>query len=183
MATAFLNTIQRLSSSLIHSFDLFLMSSIPSSPPETPLKPTMAVDNENLTPKSRPSDDPSGTGTKEPAAETPSKDLEQSKPRSVVQVPFTLPHDDHEDTPVQKNVLQIEQIRSDPSTDQTQVADDDRQAEIDTPPSSDPDQPMDWDEFESCYKKVIQKANDEEDALLAEFEKYFEVSQLSLLLF
>jgi hypothetical protein len=183
--------------------------STPHSPPETPLKPAMAVDKENVTPKTRPLQTPSRSsvpeitaksplktaaqqsktrpfelpsrsGIQEPAVGTPSKASQQP-----LQVPSTLPQDDHEDDPVIKEVPPPEQIHSDASDAPTEEAEDDQQAERDTPPSSNPDgplQPMDWDEFEGRYRNAMQKANDEEDALLAEFDKYVEVGQSSIML-
>jgi hypothetical protein len=188
--------------------------STPHSPPETPLKPTMAVDKENATPKAGSFETPSRSGVPEPIAESPSKnaqrpkartfevpsrsgiqetaagtpltDVQQQEPRSEVQIPSTLPHDEHEDGSAANKVPRLEQINSDASEDPTGEAEDDRQAEHDTPPSSNPDQPlqpMDWDEFEGRYKDAMQKANDEEDALLAEFDKYVEVSHTCRLSF
>ena len=214
MTTLFLSTIQRLSNPLIDSFDAFLMSSTPHSPPDTPLKPTMAVDKENVTPKARsfeglsrtgikestaetPSNNvqepkapsfevPSRNGIQEPAAETPSKGVQQPKNCPEVQVPSTLPHNDNEDGPLKTSVPETDLVHANASDIPTEDAADDRRAETDTAPVSCPDQPlqqMDWNDFESRYRDTMQKANDEEDALLAEFDKYVEVSQSFLSLF
>jgi len=181
------------------------MSSTPHSPPETPLKPAIAVDNGNLAPNARsfeapskagvqePASEtasknsqqpnarsfeiPSRSGIQEPAAETPSKKFQQSKPRSEVQCPSTLPHDEPEDGSANKPVPEIEQIHPDASVDPTEEAEDDHQVETETLPVSNPDQPlppMDWEEFEGRYRDAMQTANDEEDALLVEFDKYVE---------
>jgi hypothetical protein len=162
----------------------------------------MAVDKENVTPNARSFKGPSRTGIKESTAETPSKNVQEPKVPSFevpsrsgiqepkncpeVQVPSTLPHDDDEDGPVKTSVPQTDLVHSDASDIPTEDAEDDRRAETGTAPISSPDQSlqqMDWNEFENRYRDTMQKANDEEDALLAEFDKYVEVSQSFLSFF
>jgi hypothetical protein len=157
------------------------MSSTPHSPPETPLKPTMAVDNETLTPKRRPLDTPSKNGAKRTVDENPSKGVEQPKPGPEVYVPSTLSPDDNEDRPANQNVHQVEQACSDNISEaQTERVEEDTEVETEVTEPDNPNTelpPMDWVDFENRYSEAIQKANDEEDKLLAEFEKYAEVGQ------
>lgn len=184
------------------------MSTTPHSPPETPPKPAMALDNGNLTPKARSFENPPGNGGQEPASEAPSKNSQQPKahplevpsrsgmqepvaethskktqqpnPRSEAQVSSTLPHDGPKDGLVNKTVPEIEQIHSDASESPTEEAEDDHQAETEILPVLNPNEPlppMDWEEFEGRYRDAMKKANDDEDTLLEEFDKYVEVSK------
>lgn len=155
------------------------MSSTPHSPPETPLKPAMALDNENLTLKVRSSNTPSKPEPKRSSPESPSKTIKQSQIVSEVQVPSTLPQHDEEDGPVDKDVPQVEQIHSDPSEDPTEKIEDDREVEAaDAQPDPNAELPeMDWAEFQDRYREAIDKADEKEGKLLEEFEKYFEVGQ------
>jgi hypothetical protein len=153
------------------------MSLTPHSPPETPLKSTMAVDTENLSPKVRSSGTPPKIDVKRVAPEPPSNEIRPFRSSSEIQVPPTLLHDDHEDGPVDKNVLQVEQIRSGSSENPTEATEDDREGDTEgaEPDSNAELPPMDWANFQHRYKEAILKANEDEDRLLAEFEKYFEV--------
>ena len=76
-------------------------------------------------------------------------------------------------------------MHPDPSEDLTKVTEDGREVETEgTEPDSNTElQPMDWLDFDSRYRDAIQKAYEEEDALLLEFEKYVEVSRSFVLLF
>lgn len=160
---------------MTEALDLVLMSTTPHSPPQTPLKPTMAVDQENLTTNIQPSDIPMSNDPQRPPAETPSKTTKQSRSNSEVQVPSTLPHYAHG----HEAVRQSEQIRSDPSDAQTEVTEDEPEVEMEGFESDhNAELPeMDWSDFQNRYNEAIMKANDEEQELLVEFEKYAEVSR------
>ena len=154
------------------------MSSTPHSPPETPLKTTTAVINENLIPKPRPSDTPSRDSAKKTINETPLKEVEHLKSSPEIQAP-TLPSNDIEDASVDKNVPQVQQIHSEPvSKAQTESTEEDPEVEMAVTEPDNPNaelSPIDWVDFKNRYREAIRKANDEEDRLLAEFEKYAEV--------
>jgi hypothetical protein len=139
----------------------------------------MAVDNENLTPKVRASDELLKPDPKQPALETPSKKIKQSQPNSEVQVPSTLPQHDQDDGAV-NNAPQLEQTRSDPSGNLAEATEENREIETElTEPNSNAElSQMDWAGFQKRYRDAIQQAHDEETWLLEEFEKYFEVGQL-----
>lgn len=157
---------------ILRIFDLF-MSTAPHSPPQTPLKPTMAVEKENL----QSPDIPLNNDAHRPPAETPSKATKQTRSSPEVQVLCSLPHNDHGDRPVNNAVHQPEQIRSDPSDAQTEVTEDHPEPETeDIEPDYNTKLPdMDWADFENRYDEAIAKASKEEQDLLAEFEKYAEV--------
>ena len=141
----------------------------------------MAVDNENLTPKVRASDELLKPDPKRPALETPSKKTKHSQPSSEVQVPSTLPQYDQEDGPG-NNVPQLEQTRSKMPGNLTEATEEDRENETElTEPDSNAElSQMDWAGFQKRYRDAIQQAHDDETRLLEEFEKYFEVGNYSI---
>ena len=51
-----------------------------------------------------------------------------------------------------------------------------RDRQIETSKNSNSDETINWKDFENRYKVAIKKANEEEDNLLQEFEKYVDVS-------
>ena len=155
------------------------MSSTPHSPPETPLKPTMALENETLTPKIRSSDTPSKLEPKLSAPESKSKAVKQSESQAApeVQVPSAVPRHEEENGSVEKEVPYVEQMRSEPPENPTEAMEDDHEI-AEAQPDSNAELPeMDWNKFQLRYREAIAKADEEEDRLLEEFEKYFEVIQ------
>jgi hypothetical protein len=152
----------------------------PHSPPETPLKRGMAVGNENLNPN-RLQDGSSRSDVKGHTLETLSEGIDITNPGSEVQVPSTLPRDEFEVGPVNApkplhsdyQGHQADEIRSDA---QKEVSE--HHSQVKGAQNSNSDKPITigWPDFENRYKVAIKKANEEEDNLLQEFEKYVDVS-------
>jgi hypothetical protein len=158
------------------------MSSATHSPPKSPPQHATVVDQENLNPNVRPhtpSDDP-----KQISTEAPIKEANQSQHGSQIQVPTTLPIRDEAESPVDRNAPLVEQIHSDPLDNAPDETENERAesegTEID--PNADLFR-MDWADFQNRYEAAVEKANEEEEKLLQEFEQYFEVGQRPICFF
>ena len=150
------------------------MSSPPHSLTETPSKPIMAVDNENVTIKAPSSDTPSNTASKQQSSE---KTVKESLTSLDTQVPSSPLQFNEEHGTADEDVFRVEQLPSDSSESLTIVTEEDREIEAEATEADFNNEltDMDWPTFQERYRSAIAEANDKETKLLEEFEKYFEV--------
>jgi hypothetical protein len=140
---------------------IFLMSSTPHSPPETPFKGTMAVDNEKLVstpPRTRLPDAPPNGILKQ--APVPSELETEKDPGAEVQVPSTAPSNKSLATSKSQEVhAQVEDKAEKP-----QEAFDE---ELD---------PFNWEGLQFRYNKALQEINDRDDKIIDQVDRFSQVS-------
>jgi hypothetical protein len=137
------------------------MSSIPHSPPETPFKGTMAVDNEKLVstpPRTRLPDAPPNGILKQ--APVPSGLETEKDPGAEVQVPSTTPSNQ---SPAASKSQEVH----------AQVED---KAEKPQEASDEELNPFDWEALQSRYTKALQGINERDDKLIDQVDRFSQVS-------
>jgi hypothetical protein len=141
---------------------LFLMSSTPHSPPETPLKRAMAIDNEKLTRTRLPDEAPKGDSK---GSMAPLEVTRLDGFANKVQVPATQPLE----APVPQDIQSDRNKMLQNHGDAEHVSTEDLKAEL---------LPFDWEDLEKRYKKAVTEANDAENLLVEEFLQISEVNEL-----
>ena len=132
------------------------MSSIPQSPPETPFKGTMAVDNEKLVPTlpstRLPDAPPNGILKKAPIL---SELGTEKDPSAEVQVPSTAPSKESPVTSKSQEVhAQVEDLEQ-----------------------------FDWEDLQFRYTKALEDINDRDDKLIEQVDRFSQVSLQDFFLF
>lgn len=165
------------------------MSSVPHSPPKTPAKQAMALANDSLTAPRTPL--PDGQLKESQAKQSQLKQTRKDEsllklkedPTLQIQGPSSNPQrcqhgagqdEQHEEEAESDDRSgEPEDI---PSDDLTEVADDEHHTEEKTVANDNVDLvPMDWTAFEKGYIEALKAADEEENNLLAEFDKVFSV--------
>jgi hypothetical protein len=137
------------------------MSSTPHSPPETPFKGTMAVDNEKLVsmpPRTRLPDAPPNGILKQ--APVPSELETEKDPGAEVQVPSTAPSNE---SPVTSKSQEVHAQVEDEAEKPQETSDE----ELD---------PFDWEDLQFRYNKALQDINDRDDKLIEQVDGFSQVS-------
>lgn len=149
-----------------------------STPPKTPSKQAMAVSNDDLT-APRPPSTPLPDGVrKESQRDEPLLKLKEDHSQQI-QIPSSnLRHSQHD---VGQHEEEGEETSSNgrvrdaidgPTEDLTEIAEDEQLSEDKSATEDNIDiDPMDWTAFEMDYMKALKVVDDEEGALLTEFEK------------
>lgn len=141
-------------------YSSFLMSSTP----QTPFKPNIAAQNDQLESRDRAQRESSSTATN--GTITPPDPMAFRGTSDKIQVPATLPRNQLEDDQTVDHEDRHKADHEEPATNGDQNDSNSSQGDL---------APFDWEDFERRYRKALLDANKEEDMLLEDFENLAEV--------
>jgi len=123
----------------------------------------MAVNKENLSPRTPLPDGPSKVASEKIAAPTPPVFKQSQNPGEEIQVPSTAPPPT-EDAPINKP----EEVHAQDPAEDENLDDEDEASDTELPL-------FDWIDLRKRYTKAFQEINENEDRLLEEFDEFSDV--------